>query len=72
MDAYNFELNKTGKNGGQFEGGWNAQKYAGFKDWVAAHPEQLKMSQDQFAKLLAQRMARMARSTPAASGPPTP
>src|ERR1017187_7883794 len=73
MDAYNFELNKAGKNGGQFEGGWNAQKFAGFKEWVAGHPDQLKMTQEQFTKLLTERQERMARrsAAPASSVSPT-
>lgn len=71
MDAYNFELNKAGKNGAQFEGGWDAKKFAGFKDWVAAHPDQLKMSQDQFTKLLAERQERMARRAASSGVSPT-
>jgi 4-hydroxy-4-methyl-2-oxoglutarate aldolase len=55
MDAYNFELNKTGANGTTFEGGWNAAKYAALGQWVGAHPERLKMSRAEFDKLLAQR-----------------
>ena len=27
QDAFNFELNKQGTNGAEFEGGWNAQKF---------------------------------------------
>jgi 4-hydroxy-4-methyl-2-oxoglutarate aldolase len=53
QDAYNFELNQQGKNGAQFEGGWNAEKYAGFAKWVDAHPEKLKMSRSEFNALLA-------------------
>jgi regulator of RNase E activity RraA len=51
-DAYNFELNQQGKNGAEFEGGWNATKYAGFKKWIDAHPEKLKMSRSEFDKLM--------------------
>lgn len=58
MDSYNFELNREGKNGAQFEGGWNAEKFAGFRRWVDAHPDKLKMSHAQFEKILAARMAR--------------
>ncbi|MBT9332403.1 RraA family protein [Paracidobacterium acidisoli] len=61
MDAYNFELNKEGKNGAQFEGGWNAQKFAGFKQWVYAHPEKLKMSRAEFDTMYTGRMERMTR-----------
>jgi regulator of RNase E activity RraA len=52
-DAYNFELNKQGKNGAQFEGGWNAAKYDAFSKWIDAHPEKLKMSRSEFDTLLA-------------------
>lgn len=51
-DAYNFELNQQGKNGAEFEGGWNETKYAGFKKWIDAHPEKLKMSHSEFDKLM--------------------
>jgi regulator of RNase E activity RraA len=52
MDAYNFELNQEGKNGAQFEGGWNEQKYNGLKQWIDAHPEKLKMQRAEFDQLL--------------------
>ena len=52
QDAYNFELNSKGANGAEFEGGWNAEKYAGFAKWIDAHPEKLKMSREEFDKLL--------------------
>jgi regulator of RNase E activity RraA len=52
-DAYNFELNKEGKNGGQFEGGWTPAKYDGFAKWIDAHPEELKMPRSEFDALLA-------------------
>ena len=55
MDAYNFTLNQKGKNGGQFEGGWDAAKFAGLKAWVEAHPEKLKMPKSEFDKLIAER-----------------
>ncbi len=42
-DAFNFELNQEGKNGAEFEGGWDAKKYAAFTKWIDAHPEKLKM-----------------------------
>lgn len=52
MDAFNFELNQEGKNGAQFEGGWNAAKFAAFRKWVEAHPDRLKMPQSEFDALL--------------------
>ena len=53
MDAYNFDLNREGKNGAQFEGGWNAEKFAGFRRWVDSHPDKLKMSHEEFEKMYA-------------------
>lgn len=53
-DAFNFELNRQGKNGAQFEGGWNATKYAAFAKWIDAHPEMLKMPRAEFDALLAE------------------
>ncbi len=52
QDAFNEELNSQGKNAGQFEGGWNAQKYAAFAKWVEAHPEKMKMTRAEFDALL--------------------
>jgi hypothetical protein len=57
QDAFNFELNKQGTNGAEFEGGWTAQKYAAFAKWVDAHPEKLKMTKAEFAALLTQAQA---------------
>jgi 4-hydroxy-4-methyl-2-oxoglutarate aldolase len=54
QDAFNFELNKEGKNGAEFEGGWNAAKLGAFEKWVDAHPDKLKMTKAEFADLLAQ------------------
>lgn len=51
QDVYNFELNREGKNGGDFEG-WPPAKYVAFANWVDAHPEKLKMSRAEFEKLL--------------------
>jgi regulator of RNase E activity RraA len=51
QDMYNFELNREGKNGGDFEG-WPAAKYAAFAKWIDAHPEKLKMPHAEFDKLL--------------------
>lgn len=53
MDAYNFELNKQGKNGAEFEGGWTNAKFEGLKKWIDAHPEMLKMPRSEFDQLLA-------------------
>ena len=52
-DEFNFEQNAKGSNGGQFEGGWTPAKYQAFRTWVKDHPEKLKMSQEEFQKLLA-------------------
>jgi len=52
MDDYNFELNREGKNGAQFEGGWDDAKFDGFGKWIDAHPDKLQMSHDQFEKML--------------------
>jgi len=54
QDAFNFELNRQGKNGAEFEGGWTPAKFAAFAKWVDAHPEKLKMTRDEFAAVLAQ------------------
>jgi regulator of RNase E activity RraA len=51
-DEFNFEQNAKGSNGGQFEGGWTEAKYRAFRTWVKDHPEKLKMSQEEFQKLL--------------------
>lgn len=51
QDMFNFELNREGKNGGDFEG-WPAAKYEAFAKWIDAHPEKLKMSHAEFDKLL--------------------
>jgi 4-hydroxy-4-methyl-2-oxoglutarate aldolase len=52
-DDYNFELNREGKNGAQFEGGWTVQKYDGLAKWIDAHPEKLQMTRSEFDALLA-------------------
>lgn len=69
MDEYNFELNQEGKNGAQFEGGWNAQKFAGFKKWVYAHPDKLKMSRAEFDTMYTTTTERMARRRQGVSAP---
>ena len=53
MDDYNFELNREGKNGAEFEGGWTAAKFQGLAKYVDAHPEKLKMPRSEFDALLA-------------------
>ncbi|QHN05478.1 RraA family protein [Granulicella sp. WH15] len=57
-DAFNFELNREGKNGAEFEGGWTPQKYDALAKWVDAHPDKLKMSRTQFSTLLEQKKQR--------------
>ncbi len=64
QDAFNFELNSKGKNGAEFEGGWNAAKYAGFEKWVKSHPEKLKMTAAEFSALLAEAQAPPRRHQP--------
>jgi 4-hydroxy-4-methyl-2-oxoglutarate aldolase len=51
-DAFNFELNSSGKNGGEFEGGWTPQKYDALAKWIDAHPEKLKMPRAEFNAIL--------------------
>jgi 4-hydroxy-4-methyl-2-oxoglutarate aldolase len=51
-DAFNFELNRAGKNGAEFEGGWTPAKYDALSKWVDAHPEKLKMSKAEFSAIL--------------------
>jgi regulator of RNase E activity RraA len=58
-DAFNFDLNRSGKNGGAFEGGWNDQKYAAFVQWIGANPAKLKMSRAEFDAILAERKKRL-------------
>jgi regulator of RNase E activity RraA len=57
-DAFNFDLNRQGKNGGSFEGGWNAAKYAAFVQWINANPGKLKMSRAEFDAILKERNGR--------------
>lgn len=52
-DAYNFQLNRGGKNGAQFEGGWTPEKYDGFVKWIDAHPKMLKMPRSEFDAMVA-------------------
>ena len=58
QDEFNFELNRSGKNGGEFEGGWTAQKYDALAKWIDAHPEKLRMSRDEFNSILEKRKSR--------------
>ncbi|HUE65074.1 MAG TPA: hypothetical protein VMO78_11935 [Rhizomicrobium sp.] len=57
-DAFNFDLNRQGKNGGSFEGGWNGQKYDAFVQWINANPGKLKMSRAEFDSILKERRGR--------------
>ena len=56
MDDYNFELNREGKNGAEFEGGWTPAKFQGLAKYIDAHPEKLKMPRSEFDELLANAM----------------
>jgi 4-hydroxy-4-methyl-2-oxoglutarate aldolase len=56
-DAFNFELNRQGKNGAQFEGGWTPAKYDAFAKWIESHPEKLKMTKAEFDALVAKAKA---------------
>jgi len=60
QDAFNFELNREGKNGAQFEGGWTRQKYDAFVKWIDAHPAMLKMPRSEFDAMIAKREQRSA------------
>ena len=57
-DAFNFDLNRSGKNGGAFEGGWDARKYAAFVQWINANPGKLRMKRAEFDAILAERSKR--------------
>jgi regulator of RNase E activity RraA len=48
QDTFNFELNHSGKNGAEFEGGWTPAKYNAFIKWIDAHPDKLKMPRPEF------------------------
>jgi 4-hydroxy-4-methyl-2-oxoglutarate aldolase len=61
QDEFNFELNREGKNGAEFEGGWTTQKYAAFAKWIDAHPEKLKMTRTEFTGLWNQAQAPRSR-----------
>jgi regulator of RNase E activity RraA len=70
MDAYNFELNKEGKNGAEFEGGWTPAKFQGLAKWIDAHPEMLKMPRSEFDQLLADAVKPRQPRPPAAAPEP--
>jgi 4-hydroxy-4-methyl-2-oxoglutarate aldolase len=69
MDAYNFELNKEGKNGAEFEGGWTPAKFQGLSKWIDAHPEMLKMPRSEFDQMLADAIKPRQPRTPPAGAP---
>ena len=54
-DAFNFELNRSGTNGAEFEGGWTPKKYDALAAWVNQHPDKLKMTRPEFDAILAKR-----------------
>ena len=58
QDEFNFELNRAGKNGGEFEGGWTPRKYDALAKWIDAHPEKLRMSRAEFDSILEKRKSR--------------
>lgn len=58
-DTFNFELNRSGSNGGAFEGGWNDRKYAAFVQWINTTPSRLKMPRAEFDAILAERKKRL-------------
>jgi 4-hydroxy-4-methyl-2-oxoglutarate aldolase len=68
MDAFNFELNRAGSNGAEFEGGWTAKKFDALSAWIAANPGKLKMTRAEFDAILVKRRAREAGA--AISGAP--
>lgn len=70
QDAFNFELNRQGANGAEFEGGWTTAKYAAFEKWINAHPEMVKMPRPEFDALLAR--ARQRADRPSAAAPARP
>jgi regulator of RNase E activity RraA len=60
-DAYNFELNKSGTNGGEFEGGWTVKKYDAMAAW-ALSGNRVKMPRAEFDQMLADRKAKNAKT----------
>jgi regulator of RNase E activity RraA len=61
QDEFNFELNKSGANGAEFEGGWGPAKLDAFAKWIGQHPDKLKMTRAEFDALLARAKAPPAR-----------
>src|SRR6201986_145476 len=55
-DDYNFELNKQGKKGAEFEGGWTPEKYQGLAKYIDAHPDKLKMPRSELDSLMAEHL----------------
>jgi 4-hydroxy-4-methyl-2-oxoglutarate aldolase len=70
MDDYNFELNREGKNGAEFEGGWNAAKFQGLGKYIDAHPEKLKMPRSEFDQMLSDATKRSSQPPPPAPTEP--
>jgi 4-hydroxy-4-methyl-2-oxoglutarate aldolase len=70
MDDYNFELNREGKNGAEFEGGWTPAKFQGLGKYIDAHPEKLKMPRSEFDALLANASKRNSQPPPPAPTEP--
>ncbi len=69
-DAFNFELNRSGTNGAEFEGGWTPKKYDALAAWIDQHPDKLKMSRPEFNAILAKR--KQPRRPQPVPGAPTP
>jgi len=57
QDVFNFELNRSGNNGAEFEGGWTPKKLDALATWVSTHPERLKMTRAEFDAILAKKKA---------------
>jgi regulator of RNase E activity RraA len=57
-DAFNFDLNRRGANGGEFEGGWTPKKYEAFVQWIDTTPSRLKMTRAEFDTILKERRGR--------------
>ena len=68
-DAFNFELNRSGKNGGEFEGGWTPKKYDAFAAWINQHPDKLKMTHAEFDGILAKRKQGRRQPPPSTPAP---
>ncbi len=58
QDAFNFELNRRGTNGGEFEGGWTPAKYDALVQWINANTGKLKMSRAEFDAILREHRGR--------------